>query len=85
MPFTDEEEQRFRAVLLSELGNEIVDNGWVRCPAYTPEDHRRLVEVAQRLTSYRGQLVFVEAEDRRRVRSCLAGYEALPKPLLSRS
>ncbi|MFB7458443.1 MULTISPECIES: hypothetical protein [unclassified Streptomyces] len=78
-PLTDEEEQRARAMLFSELGNKIADQGWVRFPAYTPEDRRRLVAVAQRLTAYWGQQVFVEAEDQCRVRLCLAGYGALPK------
>ncbi|MFD4606836.1 MULTISPECIES: hypothetical protein [unclassified Streptomyces] len=79
-PLTDEEEQRARAMLFSELGNKISDQGWVRFPAYAPEDRRRLVAVAQRLTAYWGQQVFVEAEDPCRVRLFLAGYEALPKP-----
>ncbi|WP_257231956.1 hypothetical protein [Streptomyces sp. Rer75] len=78
-PLTDEEEQRFRALLFSELGNKIADQGWARFPAYTPEDRRRLVDVAQRLTTYWGQQVFVEAEDECGLRLCLAGYEALPK------
>ncbi|MFE1407137.1 hypothetical protein [Streptomyces sp. NPDC058770] len=79
-PLTDEEEQRFRAVLFGELGNKIADQGWVRFPAYTPEDRRRLVAVAQRLTAYWEQQVFVEAEDLCRVRLCLAGHETLPEP-----
>lgn len=37
-PLTDDEERRMRAVLFSELGNEIADRGWVRFPAYSPED-----------------------------------------------
>ncbi|MFJ4551981.1 hypothetical protein ACIP4X_22660 [Streptomyces sp. NPDC088817] len=79
-PLTEEEEQRARAVLFSELGNTIADQGWVRFPAYTPEERRRLVAVAQRLTTHWGQQVFVQAEDHCRVRLFLAGYEALPKP-----
>ncbi|MEU3653592.1 hypothetical protein AB0E67_12335 [Streptomyces sp. NPDC032161] len=79
-PLTDEEEQRFRAVLFSELGNKIADQGWVRFPAYTPKDRRRLVAVAQRLTAHWGQQVFVEAEDLCRVRLCLAGHETRPGP-----
>ncbi|KOV73584.1 hypothetical protein ADL00_04320 [Streptomyces sp. AS58] len=75
-PLTEEEEQRYRAVLFSELGNTIADQGWVRYPAYTPQDRSRLVAVAHRLTTYWGQQVFVEAEDRTRVRLCLAGYES---------
>ncbi|MFJ9031379.1 hypothetical protein ACIRQP_23185 [Streptomyces sp. NPDC102274] len=82
-PLTDEEEQRFRAVLFSELGNKISDQGWARFPAYTPEDRRRLVEVAHRLSSYWGRRVFVEAEDQCALRLCLAGYETQPQPLPS--
>ncbi|MFF1398681.1 hypothetical protein ACFVZD_33340 [Streptomyces sp. NPDC058287] len=78
-PLTDEEERRFRAVLFSELGNEIADRGWARFPAYTQEDRRRLVDVAHRLAAYWGQQVFVEAEDHCRLRLCLAGYETRPK------
>lgn len=84
-PLTDEEEQRFRAVLFSELGNKIADQGWARFPAYTPEDRRRLVDVAHRLTTHWGQQVFVEAEDQCRLRLCLAGYDVLPKTLPARS
>lgn len=84
-PLTDEEEQRFRAVLFSELGNEIADRGWARFPAYTPQDRRRLVDVAQRLTAYWGQQVFVEAEDVCRLRLCLAGHETRPTTVLPRS
>lgn len=73
-PLTDEEEQRVRAVLFSELGNTIADQGWVRFPAYTVEDRRRLVAVAQRLTAHWGRQVHVEAEDLTRVRLSLAGY-----------
>ncbi|MEF9903986.1 hypothetical protein [Streptomyces sp. P9-A2] len=80
-PLTDEEEQRFRAVLFSELGNEIADHGSARFPAYTPEDRRRLVDVAHRLTAYWGQQVFVEAEDLTRLRLHLAGHEARPQTL----
>ncbi|MEV7858308.1 hypothetical protein AB0O86_05555 [Streptomyces hirsutus] len=80
-PLTDEEEQRFRAVLFSELGNEIADHGSARFPAYTPEDRRRLVDVAHRLTAHWGQQVFVEAEDLTRLRLYLAGYEERPQTL----
>lgn len=83
-PLTDEEEQRVRAVLFGELGNEIADQGWARFPAYTVEDRRRLVAVAQRLTAYWGQQVFVEAEDHTRVRLSLAGHEALPESSTAR-
>lgn len=78
-PLTDEEEQRFRAVLFSELGNTIADQGWARFPAYTPQERRRLVDVAHRLTTYWGQQVFVEAEDQCRMRLCLAGHRAQPQ------
>ncbi|MQY14902.1 hypothetical protein SRB5_50780 [Streptomyces sp. RB5] len=78
-PLTDEEERRFRAVLFGELGNTIADQGWVRFPAHTPQDRRRLVEVAHRLTAHWGREVFVEAEDECRFRLCLAGYEVLPE------
>ncbi|MFE7114653.1 hypothetical protein ACFU99_04425 [Streptomyces sp. NPDC057654] len=80
-PLSDEEERRFQTVLFSELGNKISEQGWARFPAYTPEERRRLVDVAQRLTAYWGQQVFVEAEDHCRLRLCLAGYESLPRPL----
>ncbi|MFG2553348.1 hypothetical protein [Streptomyces sp. NPDC048581] len=79
-PLTDEEEQRVRAVLFRELGNEIADRGWACFPAYTPEERRRLVAVAHRLTAHWGQRVFVEAEDHTRVRLSLAGHEALSHP-----
>lgn len=57
-PLTDEEEQRARAALFHELGNEIADRGWVRFPAYSPEERRRLIDVAHRLTSHWGTQVF---------------------------
>ncbi|MGW0708204.1 hypothetical protein ACWD4G_19990 [Streptomyces sp. NPDC002643] len=76
-PLTDEEERRVRAVLFSELGNQIADRGWTRFPAYTPEERRRLVAVADRLTAHWGQRVYVEAEDQTRVRLSLAGHEVL--------
>ncbi|MDK0524728.1 hypothetical protein [Streptomyces sp. ML-6] len=77
-PLTDEEERRVRAVLFSELGNTIADRGWVRFPAYSPEERRRLIDVAHRLTSHWGQQVFVEAEDQCSLRLFLAGHEARP-------
>lgn len=77
-PLTDEEERRFRTVLFDELGNTISEQGWARFPAYTPEERRRLVEVAHRLSAYWGRQVFVEAEDLCRLRLHLAGYEAVP-------
>ncbi|MGW6897084.1 hypothetical protein ACWGF2_10590 [Streptomyces sp. NPDC054919] len=73
-PLTDDEEQRMRAMLFGELGNEIADRGWVRFPAYEPEDRRRLIDVAHRLSAHWGQQVFVEAEDQCRMKLYLAGY-----------
>ncbi|MFF0107004.1 hypothetical protein [Streptomyces hirsutus] len=84
-PLTDEEEQRFRSVLFSELGNEIADHGSARFPAYTPEDRRRLVDVAHRLTAHWGRQVFVEAEDLTRLRLYLAGHEERPQALPTRT
>ncbi|MFE7467035.1 hypothetical protein ACFU6R_23450 [Streptomyces sp. NPDC057499] len=74
-PLTEDEEQRFRNVLFSELGNQIADHGWTRFPAHTPEDRRRLIVVGQRLTEYWGQQVFVHPEDECRMRLFLAGNE----------
>lgn len=76
---TDEEEQRFQAMLFNELGNTIAEHGWARYPAYTREDRRRLATVAQHLTLHWGRQVLVEAEDLTRVRLSLAGHETLPK------
>ncbi|MEU0628934.1 hypothetical protein [Streptomyces sp. NPDC005989] len=73
-PLTDEEEQRARATLFRELGNEIADRGWVRFPAYSPEERRRLIDVAHRLTSHWGMQVFVEAEDQCALKLYLAGH-----------
>jgi hypothetical protein len=74
-PLTDEEEQRTRSALFHELGNQIAERGWTRFPAYTPQERRRLVDVAQRLTAHWGQRVTVEAEDQCGMRLSLAGYE----------
>ncbi|MEU0788255.1 hypothetical protein ABZ341_42865 [Streptomyces sp. NPDC006173] len=76
-PLTDGEEQRYRSMLFRELGDKIAEQGWVRFPAYTLEDRRRLVAVAHRLTAYWGQEVFIEAEDHMRVRLSLAGFRTL--------
>ncbi|MFD7679442.1 MULTISPECIES: hypothetical protein [unclassified Streptomyces] len=76
-PLTDDEEQRCRTMLFKELGDTIAEQGWVRFPAYTVEDRRRLVAVAHRLTAHWGQEVFIEAEDHTRVRLSLAGYRTL--------
>ncbi|MGP3972122.1 hypothetical protein [Streptomyces sp. 6N223] len=72
-PLTDEEERRVQAVLFNELGNAIADQGWARFPAYTPEDRRRLVAVAHRLSAHWGRPVSVEAEDPTRMRLFLPG------------
>ncbi|WP_405987155.1 hypothetical protein [Streptomyces sp. NBC_00872] len=77
-PLTEEEEQRARAVLFNDLGNTIAERGWVRFPAYSPEERRRLVDVAHRLSSHWGQRVFVEAEDQCALRLYLAGYGPQP-------
>ncbi|MFB7407287.1 MULTISPECIES: hypothetical protein [unclassified Streptomyces] len=73
-PLTEEEEQRARATLFSDLGNIIAERGWVRFPAYSPEERRRLIDVAHRLSAHWGQQVFIEAEDQCAMRLCLAGY-----------
>ncbi|MFI5863904.1 hypothetical protein [Streptomyces sp. NPDC051546] len=78
-PLTEEEEQRARAVLFSDLGNVIADRGWVRFPAYSPEERRRLVDVAQRLSAHWGQQVFIEAEDECAMRLHLAGHGSQPR------
>jgi hypothetical protein len=62
-PLDAREEQRFQDVLFHDLGNAIADHGWVRFPAYTPEDRLRLVRVAERLGAHWGRRVAVEAED----------------------
>ncbi|MCX5232610.1 hypothetical protein ABZY16_07520 [Streptomyces sp. NPDC006553] len=73
-PLTEEEEQRARAVLFSDLGNVIAERGWVRFPAHSPEERRRLVDVAQRLSARWGQQVFIEAEDQCAMKLYLAGH-----------
>ncbi|MEV8451228.1 hypothetical protein AB0467_01175 [Streptomyces sp. NPDC052095] len=73
-PLTEEEEQRARAVLFNDLGRAVSERGWVRFPAYSPEERRRLVDVARRLGDHWGQRVFVEAEDQCAMRLYLAGY-----------
>ncbi|MGW4031611.1 hypothetical protein ACWEFL_20235 [Streptomyces sp. NPDC004838] len=85
-PLTEEEEQRTRAVLFGDLGKAIAERGWVRFPAYSPEERRRLVDVAHRLSSSWGQQVFVEAEDQCALMLHLAGYGPEPEnPMLSRA
>ncbi|WP_234313613.1 hypothetical protein [Streptomyces sp. NBRC 109706] len=83
-PLTDEEERRYQAVLFGELGNTVAERGWARWPAYTPEDRRRLVEVARRLAAHWGQQVFVEAEDECRLRLCLAEHRSSATALPAR-
>ncbi|MEV0114542.1 hypothetical protein AB0H77_15010 [Streptomyces sp. NPDC050844] len=84
-PLTDEEERRVRAVLFNELGNTIAEQGWARFPAYTPEERRRLVDVAHRLGAHWGRRVFVEAEDQCGLRLYLADSRdagrAVPGPV----
>ncbi|MER6525544.1 hypothetical protein [Streptomyces sp. NPDC001508] len=82
-PLTEEEEQRARAVLFNDLGNVIAERGWVRFPAYSPEERRRLVDVAHRLSAHWGQQVFIEAEDQCAMKLYLAGHGPQSvKPLL---
>ena len=78
---TGDEERRYRELLFRELGDVISERGWVRYPAHSPEERRRLVEVAARLGEWWGQRVFVEAEDVTRLRLYLAGYETAPAVL----
>ncbi|GAA1004479.1 hypothetical protein QEP66_02835 [Streptomyces sp. LB8] len=70
-------------MLFNGLGTKISGQGCAGFPAYTPEDRRRLVGVADRLTAYWGQQVFVEVQDQCRLRFCLAGYETRPEALPS--
>ncbi|MFJ6012273.1 hypothetical protein [Streptomyces sp. NPDC092952] len=84
-PLTEEEEQRARAVLFNDLGRAVSERGWVRFPAYSPEERRRLVDVAHRLGDYWGQRVFIEAEDQCAMRLYLAGHgPQVGNPELSR-
>ncbi|MFF3947650.1 hypothetical protein ACFYYN_22845 [Streptomyces sp. NPDC001902] len=73
-PLTDEEEQRARTTLFNDLGRAVSDRGWVRFPAYSPEERRRLVDVAGRLSAYWGVEVGVAAEDPCSMRLFLPGY-----------
>jgi hypothetical protein len=73
-PLTDEEEQRARTTLFNELGRTISERGWVRFPAYSREERRRLVDVARRLSAYWGCEVHVEAVDHCALRLFLPGY-----------
>lgn len=88
-PLTEEEERRVRAVLFRELGEEIAERGWARFPAYSPEERRRLVDVAHRLSAHWGRTVCVEAEDECALRLRLADHGApsatdAPLPLARR-
>ncbi|MCX5412309.1 hypothetical protein [Streptomyces sp. NBC_00059] len=73
-PLTPEEEQRYRALLFTELGNAIADHGWTRYPAHSPQERMRLVEVGHRLSEHWGIPVTVEAEDECRLRLSVAGH-----------
>ncbi|WP_049578070.1 hypothetical protein [Streptomyces sp. SBT349] len=77
-PLTAEEERRTRAVLFTELGNRIADDGWATFPAYSPEERRRLVEVGRMLSAHWGIPVTVEAQDVCAMRLSLAGHELRP-------
>ncbi|MGY0021022.1 hypothetical protein [Streptomyces sp. cg35] len=67
-PLTEEEEQRARAVLLSDLGDNIAERGWVRFPAYS---------------AHWGQQVLIEAEDQCAMKPYGAGHGSQPaNPLL---
>lgn len=76
-PLTDDEEHRARTTLFHELGDTIAAQGWVRFPAHSPEERRRLVDVARRLGAHWGLEVFIEAEDQCAMRLYVAGYEAV--------
>ncbi|MFE0629956.1 hypothetical protein ACFW3D_23690 [Streptomyces sp. NPDC058864] len=73
-PLTDEEERRARATLFNDLGRAVSDRGWVRFPAYSPEERRRLVDVAGRLSAHWGMEVGVVAEDHCSMRLFLPGH-----------
>ncbi|WP_328722093.1 hypothetical protein OHT52_23115 [Streptomyces sp. NBC_00247] len=77
-PLTEDEERRARVTLFDELGTVIAERGWVRFPAHSPEERRRLVDVAHRLGAYWGRPVHVEAEDSCALRLHLDGYGTLP-------
>ncbi|MCX5396605.1 hypothetical protein [Streptomyces sp. NBC_00102] len=77
-PLTEDEERRARTTLFNELGTVVAEHGWVRFPAHSPEERRRLVEVAHRLGEYWGRPVHVEAEDQCALRLFLDGYGTPP-------
>ncbi|GHG13961.1 hypothetical protein [Streptomyces hydrogenans] len=73
-PLTEEEERRFRDVLFGELGHAISARGRASFPAHTPEDRRRLLDVARRLTAHWGQQVTAVPEDELRMCLHLPGH-----------
>ncbi|MFD8967183.1 hypothetical protein ACFV0C_19685 [Streptomyces sp. NPDC059568] len=77
-PLTPEEEQRAHAVLFSEIGKPVADNGWARFPAYSPAERIRLYKVGRALSEWWGRPVRVEPEDECSVRFWLDGYELAP-------
>ncbi|MEI5008302.1 hypothetical protein RB196_14090 [Streptomyces sp. PmtA] len=77
---TEDEERRARTVLFHEPGNAVADRGWARFPAYTPEERRRLVDVAARLSAHWGRQVPVAPEDQCAMRLVLEGAETPPLP-----
>ncbi|MFF7715600.1 hypothetical protein [Streptomyces sp. NPDC007988] len=79
-PLTEDEERRARMVLFHEPGNAVADRGWARFPAYTPEERRRLVDVAARLSAHWGRQVLVAPEDQCALRLVLEGAETPPQP-----
>ncbi|MFD4370473.1 hypothetical protein [Streptomyces sp. NPDC058486] len=78
-PLTDEEERRFRDVLFGELGHAISARGRVSFPAHTPEDRRRLLDVARRLTDHWGRQVTAVPEDELRMCLHLPGHGPGPE------
>jgi hypothetical protein len=77
-PLTPEEERRFRAILFTELGNELADHGQVAFPAYSPQERMRLVDIGRTLSEYWGIRVTVEAQDECAMHLSLAGHELRP-------
>jgi hypothetical protein len=84
-PLSPEEEHRFRAILFTELGNQVADQGWARFPAYTPEERRRLLDVGRALSEYWGRPVRVEPEDVCSMRLYLADRPDLAHPPTSQA
>ncbi|MEU2492034.1 hypothetical protein [Streptomyces sp. NPDC007883] len=79
-PHPEDEERRARAVLFHELGNAVAGRGWARFPAYTPEERRRLVDVAARLSAHWGRQVLGVPEDQYALQLVLEGAETPPLP-----